>query len=552
MNDESPSVVHTTDGLTIVFRGRNLYHPATPRRSACARTQSVKVPNYTLVIVASPLIGHGLLPLLERCDGTCRFVLLELEPKLAEITRRILPREIFDDPRVTIVTPDTPDQLEHQFSRELFSHCRRAMLVRPSGGYALHARHYDRVLEWSQDEIRRAWQNRLTTMHMGRLWFRNLFDNLPLLPASQPLHTVALNRPVVVVGAGPSLERLLPSLSEQRTSLFLLAVDTAVPVLGSANIRPDAVVAVEAQHANLSDFIGADLSQTHLITDLFSLPSVARQTVSNRRSFFTSLAVESRLLDRLRIAGILPPELPPLGSVGVVAVALAAQLTASPIALAGLDFAYPDGKSHARGAPWMIRELVRTYRLRRGEIYGACLARPRISVPGKTGAPCKSDIVLLSYAEQVRALCAQRPGVFDVSPEGLPTGAQLVSGIKEYLGQVAHAERSANQSHTGPRSAGIDLTPAPSAQTIALFLKRERALVSATREAALAAAAHLTATTQNAFEQAVSETDYVACGLPITPDAPEAARPIAASAGFFLVRIDRAIARLEEANPRRS
>ena len=550
MNDESPSVVDTTDGLTIVFRGRNLYHPTTPQQSACARTESVEVPDFTLVIVASPLLGHGLLPLLRRCGDACRFLLLELESALVEVTRRHMPREILDDPRVTIATPDTPNQLEHEVSRALFAHCRRATLIRPTGGYALHARHYHRVLEWSQDEIRRAWQNRLTTMHMGRLWFRNLFDNLSLLPTAQPLSAVTPDRPVVVVGAGPSLEALLPSLRELRTSLFVLAVDTAVPVLRSAAIQPDAVVAVEAQHANLGDFIGSHGSSFHRIVDVFSFPGVTRQTKPDRLSYFTSRAVESRLLDRLRTEKILPPELPPLGSVGVVAVALATDLTTSPIALVGLDFAYPDGKSHARGAPWMIRELVRTDRLRRGEIYGACLARPRITVPGKTGALCKSDIVLLSYAEQLRALCAQRPGIFDVSPEGLPTGAQRVSGINAFLTHAVREAEFTNQVSAAPRAA--ETVRAPSAEQISLFLKRERELVDATRKAALSAAAELTPITQRALERTLSETDYVACGLPIAPDAPEAARPIAAAAGFFLVRIDRALARLATVSPRRS
>jgi hypothetical protein len=263
---------------------------------------------------------------------------------------------------------------------------------------------------------------------MSRLWLRNLFTNLPLLaepgPAPGPTAGQAPDpaRPILVAGAGPSLETALPRIARVRGRLTLLAVDTALPAL--AGLEPDWVYALEAQHYNLEDFLpGRDPAQT-LLCDLSSCPAVLR--LFPRRRAFSTRFHPLALFDRLQAAGLLPPELPPLGSVGVTAVQAALSLSTGPVLLAGLDFCYPQGRTHARGAPSHRRALAACSRLAPLGLglLEALAARPRLRVRGKGGREYASDLVLRSYALQLGALARSSGRLFDLGAEGLETGAR--------------------------------------------------------------------------------------------------------------------------------
>ncbi|MCF7929545.1 MAG: hypothetical protein K9L68_12285, partial [Spirochaetales bacterium] len=197
-------------------------------------------------------------------------------------------------------------------------------------------------------------------------------------------------------------------------SFTVMAVDTALPVLAAHGLCPDVVVAVEAQAANAGDFIGCrpcgsgageqgdpggaggavgnprgtaaagpdrslggqgsddpgDPRGTaaagccegyRLLADCSSYPPVIRAHRS--ADFFLSDFLQNNLTDRLDQAGLLPRHLPPLGSVGVSAVYIAL-LHRAPVLMAGLDFGYLPGKTHAAGSPAHRLYLSRTGRLR--------------------------------------------------------------------------------------------------------------------------------------------------------------------------------------------
>ncbi|TVQ36884.1 MAG: DUF115 domain-containing protein [Spirochaetaceae bacterium] len=483
MTTDSPSVVPTTDGPTVVYRGRNLYSPATPITACRRRVAALTIPDHSLVLVPSPLLGHGLTDLLHKCGPGCRVLLVELEAPLAALARQRLPAALLDDSRVTFCAAERVQELERCFPLELRSRCERVISVNLSAGSQLHSREYTQLLHWLQDEIRRAWQNRITTIHMARLWFRNLIANLPLLPVSRPITGVAVERPVLVLGAGPSLEPLLAELRRQRDQLFVMAVDTALPVLVAHGITVDAVVALEPQHANLGDFLGVDCRAPLLLADLFSYPAVVRLFTPHHTLFFASHPLDSRLIDKLQAHGLMPLQIPPLGSVGVAAVKLATCIYGGPVAFAGLDFAYADGKTHARGAPMLQRQHQTARRLSGDRIYTACLARPRLRQPDKQGGRCQTDMVLLSYAEQLRSLTTGSPRLYDLGVCGLPTGAPRLDGIAEFL-------RVAGTSQIGAASG--------------LSCRLRATSVSATTAASHAAARQQTATVRAALDEQLS------------------------------------------------
>lgn len=67
---------------------------------------------------------------------------------------------------------------------------------------------------------------------------------------------MACSKPVLVVGAGESLEYCISDIKKHRESILILAVDTALSVLDLHHIKPDFIVAVDSQFYNFYDILG--------------------------------------------------------------------------------------------------------------------------------------------------------------------------------------------------------------------------------------------------------------------------------------------------------
>jgi hypothetical protein len=484
MNADEPLLKDTGRGCTVFYRGKNLYSASEPREAARRRAAAVSLQDRSLVLVPGLGLGYGLEVLLARLPAGSRLVAVETDPKLYALAASFSPPR---DPRLTLcATRESAVAAARELGLYRF---RRVQVAGLCGSYQLDRAGYDALLQSLEEEIRLFWQNRITLAHMSRLWLRNLFTNLVTLssggeaPAPQergdnrllprdsrlsPPGALGGARPILVAGAGPSLEAALPRIARVRDRLTLLAVDTALPVLAEAGLAPDWVYALEGQHYNLEDFLPFRDPALTLLCDLSSCPSVIR--LFPRRQAFATRFHPLALFDRLSAAGLLPPELPPLGSVGVTAVRAALSLTAGPVLLAGLDFCYPGGRTHARGAPAHRRFLSACFRLvpvgMRG--FEALAARPRLRVAGKGGRRYSSDLVLSSYALQLFALARQSGRLYDLGVEGLETGAKLLRSDEELDSLLAE----------GPWASAPALRPFhPQPAQVRGFLLREAALL---------------------------------------------------------------------------
>ena len=428
MIEDEPLLEDTGRGTTVLYRGKNLYSSSEPREGARRRAAAARLEDRSLVLVPGLGLGYGLQTLLDRLPARGQLLCVEADPKLAALAAGFpLPR----DPRLTVLRTSSRERAVASARGLGLHHFRRVQVVALCGSYHLDRAGYDAIREALEEEIRRFWQNRITLAHMSRLWLRNLFTNLMTLASGGEAPALELARPILVAGAGPSLEAALPQIARARPRLTLLCVDTALPVLADAGLAPDWVYALDGQLYNLEDFLPFRDPSLILLCDLCSCPAVLR--LFPRRLAFATRFHPLALFDRLQEAGLLPPELPPLGSVGVTAVQAALSLTAGPVLLAGLDFSYPGGRTHARGAPSHRRALGGCTRLLPMGMSGfeALAARPRLRVAGKGGRKCASDLVLRSYALQLRALAAGSGRLYDLGPEGLETGARVLDSSGE-------------------------------------------------------------------------------------------------------------------------
>lgn len=434
----TPLPVSTGRGLSVRYRDRNLYNSENPVvRSEEAAARVVIRPD-TLVIVPSPVLGYGLDVLLRKLESGCRILCIETDQNLMALSMEHIPPEILHHERLSMIRTESPVEAVRFVERLGFWNFRRIETVRLSGGYALSAQAYRGMIDAIGIEIRRYWRNRMTTIRMGRLWVRNILANLPALGSGTDIASLRVDKPVVVAGAGESLESAFVWLREVRELVFLVSVDTALPSLVEAGFTPDLVVALESQIANQADFIGLFDLPCELACDISSYPGIVRRYPGRCRFFMTRFE-RLGIFERLEEAGLAPAQIPPLGSVGLAAIRLATEITDRPILLTGLDFAYTAGKPHAKHAPSHTMYLYRANRLNPDPLFAAGTARQRLEAAGAHGRTITTDAVLGSYAELAREMLAGEVDVADARSSGLDLGLRTFSGPDEVIRFVNEA-----------------------------------------------------------------------------------------------------------------
>lgn len=467
----------TEAGPTLYYHGRYLYSSRAPQAAPVKLAAKTTLLSNTLYFIPSFGLGYGIAKLLERLPEDCHVLCVERDESLMALGRDTVGKAGWlSDDRFTLVRADATDCVNAFFAGHATSLFRRCVTLPLCAGSRLYAGFYREVEEALKTEIRNYWQNKITMLHMGSLYVKNLFTNCMLICRTRDLATLREELSIIVAGAGPSLFLNLELIRKNAGRAALLAVDTALPVLLEAGIHPDYVFALEPQFINIGDFIKRATKPFTLIADISSSPQVIRfclEKLGNRVCLVTSRFAELSLLDRLETGQLLPFPIPPLGSVGIAAVYVALTMTRSPVILTGLDFSYPWRKTHSRGAPVPNAELAHAKRTAPvGQVEFAYLcARNRISLNAKNGRPVETDIVLSAYSQNLQALCKQNPRIFDINPQGLPTGAPFLRDEKA-LDDILQTHSPVNET-VAPPPGGF----APTHERLHRFLADERLLI---------------------------------------------------------------------------
>jgi hypothetical protein len=537
--DEDPLLLHTDKGLTANYKGINLYPPENPLGYARRRAIAAEIQPGTLVFVPSVGLGYGLAELLSRLPEGSAILCVEADQAIMALASSVgLPQ----DPRLTIVRTESDEAIAIVLSRMGTRRFRRVVSVALTAGYRIAPVFYERIKALLVEEIRTYWQNRMTLIGMGSLWVRNLFENVPLLTGAPGLQSLSTGLPVVVAGAGPTLEAFIPFIRKLRSRILLMCVDTALPVLAGHGITPDLAAALEAQAHNMDDFLPFRDPSMVLSGDLSSFPPALRlfkESLFMYSSAFAPLALFQRMKER----GILPCPVPPLGSVGVAAAHAALGMTTREVVCAGLDFSYPGRISHARGSPSHIAALCAGDRLRpsSGAGWRALAERPRLSDRGVDGSAVSTDSVLRSYRDQLARLISRDPDrVLDPRPAGLDLGARRCS-LEEAADIISSGEAGERLRVSSRR--GVE--PAE----LRDFIQDERMHLSKAVEAAYALMAGEAVPAAPASREAISSVDYAYIHFPDDPDFDRPNRSFMARAvtafRYYSERLERVLSRIE-------
>ncbi|GHV67734.1 hypothetical protein AGMMS49928_05440 [Spirochaetia bacterium] len=450
VDDEAPRRVEARRGFSLSYRGKTLLSLFDPIAQAEKIAAELPVKNRTLYFCPSPLYGYGLKKLLDRLAPDSAILCVETDEKLMAVSTESMGGLLKEQPPsghhglALIKTSDAASLcafVRKNWGSRIF---RRVEILRLSSGWRLDSQVYDDLAAALIGEIALDWGNAMTLVKLGRRYIRNAIANLSLIPRSLPLSHLGSYfspaAPVLVLGAGPSLDEVLPELlrffgssaKDPSTRPFgIVCVDTALPCLHDWEIKPDLAVALESQHWNLRDFTGLgdwrlDGWRLPLAMDLSALPATGR--VLNGEVFlFSTLWTDLSFIRRLAEAGLLPESLPPLGSVGLSTAALALRISHGPVITAGLDFSFTLDRFHARSSPGhrdRLSKISRFYSILNAE---AAFRKGAAAAVSKSGLPVRSDPALKNYRSLFEREFAGEIRLYDIAGSGLALGLQTLS-----------------------------------------------------------------------------------------------------------------------------
>jgi hypothetical protein len=432
MKDQDPLLINTGRGFSILYRERYLYSNTDPEKRAILRAEKTVLQNSTLYILTSPLLFYGITEILSRIPDDSHIICFELSKNLLNLSKDHIPDLLLNSKFITFSNKTEPQDISNIVDKLGIWNFRRVRHINITGGYSLHSTEYKDIIKTIDNKIQEYWKNRMTLIHMGPLWIKNIFLNLYKLynnTKALPIRSLPYtNYPVLVTGAGESLEGSIKFIKEKRDSFKILAVDTSVHVLLENGIEPDYIIAMDAQIYNFYDFLKVKNKSIPLFFDLTGYPGILSVMNGNIHPFISNFAY-TKLLHRLEYYKLLPPKLPALGSVGITAIYLALEITGERVFYTGLDFSYKIGKSHANGSPRNLTELIRTNRLEPMEQPGIYYARPLIHTKDKSGIKCITDLILSSYSDLMLKNFKHNGRLFDIGATGLYNGGILTNTV---------------------------------------------------------------------------------------------------------------------------
>ncbi len=186
--------------------------------------------------------------------------------------------------------------------------------------------------------------NLLTHFQNGSLYFENAIRNFEFMsdPDVGQLFGKLSKVPLVVVSAGPSLDRNIRYLRDAGSHCFILAVDTALRPLLRAGITPHAVIIADPTELNARHILGVLPPSTFLIAEQ-AIDNAAMKSAQRRFQFSVGVFPDSLFSE----FGLTRTSLQVWGSVATAALDLACKLGSDPVIFIGQDFSFPWNRDYA-------------------------------------------------------------------------------------------------------------------------------------------------------------------------------------------------------------
>lgn len=188
-------------------------------------------------------------------------------------------------------------------------------------------------------------------------WIENYFENLRHLPECPPIDSLrsAFNGvPMIIAGAGPSLQKNAHLLKEAKGKAIIVAAITAYKPLLKYGVIPDFVIASEK--VDLPEYFtyGEEDLKTRLILAEVAHPGMFERKVKEKFVFFNPFVTLSRSQAPLWGSSYFPST---GGSVTTAAFDMAMMFGCDPVVLVGQDLCFGESGTHVPGGVYIAQDV---------------------------------------------------------------------------------------------------------------------------------------------------------------------------------------------------
>ncbi|MCQ2575564.1 MAG: DUF115 domain-containing protein [Treponema sp.] len=438
-NLQKPCFVSTTQGFSVSYKNKLLYSKYNPSKLILQTIAGLQIQPGTIFLCNSPALLYGLQELLEKLPPQCLLVGCEFDKELHDFTsqilkqkeyRNIIQNENFCFPSLQEVynLPVIFNQSNYVFSDgKVFNsagYYRRVISLDFSAGTSFYQDLYNQLQKACQSSLMTFWANRVTLTKFGRKYSSHFLQNLKNYCTSTPIENYfySVEKPIIVFGAGESIDKGIAEIKTDRKNYFILCTDTSLTSLLEAGIEPEGVFVEEAQQVISKAFIGTKNYNYQIFAGLSSLPQLAHNFGTERISYFATEYTNANFIDKLKNEDLLPPENNPFGSVGLTTVYYALKFRKDesvPVFLYGLDFSYSAGKTHGKGTMAHKTRVNSTTRLNPVQNYGAAFNNTTFHISDKQNKTFYTTQILSNYANLFNSLFTSTNNLFDSGDSGI-------------------------------------------------------------------------------------------------------------------------------------
>lgn len=197
----------------------------------------------------------------------------------------------------------------------------------------------------------------VTDIDSRETWVANYFENIKSLPQCRPIGSLAgafKGVPMIIAGAGPSLQKNAHLLKEAKGKAIIVAAITAYKPLLNFGVVPDFIIASEK--VDLPEYFthGEEDRQTRLILAEVSHPGMFERDVKEKFVFFNPYINLSRAHAPLWGSSYLPSV---GGSVTTAAFDMGVMFGCDPITLVGQDLCFGENSTHVPGGVYIAQDV---------------------------------------------------------------------------------------------------------------------------------------------------------------------------------------------------
>ena len=442
-------VVKSRQGAyTLVFMldGREypLHSMINPLRESKSLEEKFNPALYDTLIVLGAGLGYHLVPLSDSVQQYKRIIIIDV---LKDIERSIATNPpvsfLTSSDNVVFLTGEKTGDLGKKLKDLIdLEGTKGIQVLEHPASFRFFSLYYTTIKDTIENIIQQKAGNAATKKAFGRRYLKNIIRNVSFIEKCSPVSDFFNGfdcYPALVITAGPSLDASIDEIARTQHCYFIIAVDSALPVLMSSGIRPDFLVSIDPQPFIYEHFAGLDPGEIVSVLSISVHSSVMKHVALHGGGTRSRVLVSMNTHPLSQVISAVSDVIGSIdsgtGTVAGDALSLACELGFNTIGMIGFDFSFPSWQIYARGTAYQNR-YARYFQSRLVTVEGRNMDYVMRSSRGFRYEGRYTRKSFIGYKERIEDFLFHKNSVvYSVNPSGIAMKGVGAITFKKFIAQ---------------------------------------------------------------------------------------------------------------------